>query len=56
MAPLANSSTPAMCVGVSTLTTLPFFGSLVIVRSGNVMRVLAATRLTGPMRLISAVR
>ena len=56
MAPLANSITPATCVGVSTLMTLPFCGSLVMVRSGNVMRVQAVTRLIGPMRLISAVR
>ena len=56
MAPLANSSRPATCVGVSTLMTVPFSGSLVTVRSGKVMRVQAATRLTGPRRLISAVR
>ena len=36
-APLAKSITPATCVGTSTLIFVPYFGSLVIVRSGKVI-------------------
>ena len=55
-APPAKSMTPAMCVGVSTVMTVPFFGWLVMVRSGNVMRADPVTRFTGPSRFTRAVR
>ena len=55
-APEAKSSTPATCVGTSTFTVRMRFGSLVIVRSGKLMRVEPATRAIGPSSVTSAVR
>ena len=54
-APLAKSITPATWVGTSTLIFVPFFGWLVMIRSGNVMRAEPVTRLTAPISDTSAV-
>ena len=55
-APAAKSITPATCVGTSTFTVRMRFGSLVIVRSGKLVRADPATRDSGPSRVTSAVR
>ena len=56
MAPLWNSSTAWIVVGVPTLTMVPLNGpSAVTSRSVRAMPVKAVTRLIGPMRLIRSV-
>ncbi|MCY1251128.1 hypothetical protein D9M72_648500 [compost metagenome] len=52
VAPFTNSSSAWMLVGVSTGMTSPLRGSLVMVRVGLAIDDSAATRFTGPMRLI----
>ena len=56
IAPLANLSVLDTWVGVSTSIFVPYFGSLVIRRSGNVMRASPETLVTGPIKLTRAVR
>ncbi len=56
IAPLANCSVLAMCVGVSTSMTVPYRGLLVMVRCGKVIAASPETRRTGPIILTNAVR
>ena len=57
MAPLWNSMTPWIVVGVPTLILAPVSGTfgVVTVRSGFAMPVNAVTRLTGPISWMRSV-